>query len=110
MKGGVENGHLLGHLRFSPASSDRGSYEQRHEAFHAVLSDLTDKIWAEPAAFVMLEAAPSIEVIAALLQEAIDPSCDMFLLHEIDGEDAIVGGAYADLDILSFMPHLRTLV
>ena len=41
---------------------------------------------------------------------AIDPSCDMFLLHDIDGEDAIIGGAYADLDILSFMPHLRTLV
>ena len=29
---------------------------------------------------------------------------------EIDGEDAIIGGAYADSDILSFMPHLRTLV
>jgi hypothetical protein len=97
-------------FRFSPAPSDRGSSEQRHKAFHAVLSDLTDKIWAEPAAFIVFEAAPSIEVVASLFQEAIDPSCDMFLLHEIDGEDAIIVGAYADLDILSFMPHLRTLV
>jgi hypothetical protein len=97
-------------FRFSPAPSDRGSYEQRLEAFQAVFSDLTNKIWAEPAAFIVFEAAPSIEVVAALFQEAIDPSCDMFLLHEIDGEDAIIGGAYADLDILSFMPHLKTLV
>ncbi len=85
-------------FRFSLGHSDRGSYEQRHEAFHAVFSDLTDKIWAEPAAFIVFEAAPSIEVIASLFQEAIDPRCDMFLLHEIDGEDAIIVGPYADLN------------
>ena len=97
-------------FRFSPARSERGSSEQRYQAFRAVFSDLTNKIWAEPAAFIVFEAAPSIEVIATLLQDAIDPTCDMFLLHEIDGEDAIIGGAYADSDILSFMPHLRMLV
>src|SRR3954467_14320503 len=75
-------------FRFSPAPPDRGSSEQRHGAFHAVLSDPTVKIWAEPAAFIVFGAAPSIEVVASLFQEAIDPSCDMFLLHEIDGEDA----------------------
>ena len=29
---------------------------------------------------------------------------------KIDGEDAIICGKYGDTDILSFMPHLRTLV
>lgn len=97
-------------FRFSAAQAGGRSPEQRRRAFEAVLTDLTDKVWAETPAFVVFAAPASIEVVAALLQEAIDPSCDMFLLHEIAGEEAIICGAYADPDILAFMPHLKTLV
>ena len=97
-------------FRFSDQPSNGPSLEQRRKAVSAVFSDLTDKIWAEPVDFVVFEAPASITVVAALLQEAIDPACDMFLLHEIDGEDAIICGKYGDPDILTFMPHLRTLI
>ncbi len=49
-------------------------------------------------------------MVASLLRDAIDPARDMFLLHEIDREDAIICGDYADPDILVFMPHLKKLL
>lgn len=97
-------------FRFADRLFEGRSGEQRQEAFKAVLSDLTRRVWAEPAAFVVFEASASITVVAALLQETIDPTCDLFLLNEIDGEDAILCGKYEDPDILSFMPHLKTLI
>ncbi len=97
-------------FRFDEQASGERSRDERVAEFHAVLSELTDKIWAEPAAFIVFQAAPSIEVVASLLRDAIDPASDMFLLHEIDREDAIICGTYSDTDILVFMPHLKKLV
>jgi len=91
------------------ASGDKPK-EQRLAEFQSVFAELTDKVWAEPAAFVVFEAAPSMEVVASLLRDAINPATDMFLLHEIDREDAIICGTYSDPDILLFMPHLKRLV
>jgi len=97
-------------FRLGDRASSEVSKDEVLGEFQAVLSELTDKVWAEPAAFIVFEAAPSIEVVASLLRDAIDPARDMFLLHEIDREDAIICGDYADPDILVFMPHLKKLL
>jgi len=97
-------------FRLADRASSEVSKEEVLGQFQAVLSELTDKVWAEPAAFIVFEAVPSIEVVASLLRDAIDPARDMFLLHEIDREDAIICGEYADPDILFFMPHLKKLL
>jgi hypothetical protein len=96
--------------RFADAVVKGRDRSQRVEDFTGAIADLTGKVWAEPAAFVVFEADASIAVAASLLQDTIEPEADMFLIHEIDGEEAIICGSFKDPDILEFMPHLKTLV
>ena len=74
-------------FRFSGNGARRGEAASiRREAFMDVFSELTSKVWAEPADFVVFDAPASIEIVASLLQETIDTERDMFMIHEINGE------------------------
>jgi hypothetical protein len=67
------------------------------------------KYWDQTTSFVIFESASKIGAIARDAKSAIDPRYDLFLIRELDVQNAIICGKNADNDVYELMPYLKNI-
>jgi len=85
------------------------AYDERRNALYEAVQHNCSKWWLTPTSFIAFESASSIDRLATVCKEAIEPSEDMFLIRMMDTKSAIICGANDDKDIFDLMPYLKVL-
>lgn len=85
------------------------TYDERRQALYDAIQQRTTKWWLKPTSFIAFESSHSLGAIAAASKLAIAPSHDLFLMREMDTQNAIICGSNDDGDIYQLMPYLKLL-
>lgn len=98
-------------FRLAHRSVGNRTYEQRYEALQATIRRhaYALDIWDEPTSFFAFTSAHAIDAVAMACKLAIAPSADMFLIREIDRQEARVCGLVLNRTIVKLMPYLRVI-
>jgi hypothetical protein len=85
------------------------SAASRRYALLRALHGVQRRFWDRTDHAVVFETAHTLTYLGELFQAEIDPKHDLFLLCQLDGGGALVGGANTDPEITALLPGCRTL-
>lgn len=83
------------------------TYGIRHEALTQAVAGLGPRWWTEPTSFILFESVASIDEVAEVVKDAIDPAIDMALVGMPDYKSARVIGHLEDNDLFELMPFTK---
>jgi len=96
-------------FRLSARSVNYITYDDRRQALLAAVERHSTDRWEEPTSFLAFRSGSTIEAISKACKLAIAPSWDMFLIREMDRQNARIGGLVLDRKIFQMMPYLKAV-
>lgn len=85
------------------------SYAERYEALQQAVLGSATRYWQEPTSFIAFETSASIDAVSTVCKASIAPSHDLFLVREMDKQNARICGQNGDKDIQDLMPYLKAI-
>lgn len=89
--------------------NDDGAANQRQYALLKAIQLCQRRYWDRIGGFVLFESEHTLGYISEVLRAKIDPSQDLFLLGEMDGQAVRLCGANTDRDIMRMLPQCLVL-
>ncbi len=87
--------------------TDDATYSYRYDALMEAIRTNATKWWTDPTSFIVFSSERSIDDIAAVVEEAIDPSSDVALIGKSEFKTARLVGTTNDHDIFELIPFAK---